>query len=113
MTISRFFGIVILVMYQVHIAECALCIADHFLGKGGITDIKQVTIQLSTINDAKKFVAIVTGYDFDIDLISGRYVVDAKSIMGIFSMDISKPITLVAQTDNADELMADIAEYIV
>ena len=39
----------------------------------------------------------------NIDLISGRYVVDAKSIMGIFSMDISKPITLVAQTDNADE----------
>ncbi len=78
-----------------------------------VTIIKQVTIQLSTILDAKKFVSIVSHYDYDIDLISGRYVVDAKSIMGIFSMDISKPITLVAQTDNPDELMAEIADYIV
>ena len=82
-------------------------------GNGGQTDIKQVTIQLSTISDAKKFVNIVSRYDYDIDLISGRYVVDAKSIMGIFSMDISKPITMVAQTDNADALMEDISEFIV
>lgn len=82
-------------------------------GNGGQTDIKQVTIQLSTISDAKKFVSIVSRYDYDIDLISGRYVVDAKSIMGIFSMDISKPITMVAQTDNADALMEDISEFIV
>ncbi len=75
--------------------------------------MKQVTIQLNTVSDAKKFVSIVSNYDFDIDLISDRYVVDAKSIMGIFSLDISKPLTLVAQTDDAGDLIAEIADYIV
>ena len=96
---------------------CFICLPSLFgeilYGNGGQTDIKQVTIQLSTISDAKKFVSLVSRYDYDIDLISGRYVVDAKSIMGIFSMDISKPITMVAQTDNADALMEDISEFIV
>ena len=49
-------------------------------------------IMLSSINDVKDFVNIVSRYDFDVDLTSGRYVVDAKSIMGIFSLDLSKPI---------------------
>ena len=49
-------------------------------------------IMLSSINDVKDFVNIVSKYDFDVDLVSGRYVVDAKSIMGIFSLDLSKPI---------------------
>ncbi len=75
--------------------------------------MKQVTIQLNTVSDAKKFVSIVSSYDFDIDLISERYVVDAKSIMGIFSLDISKPLTLVAQTDDAGDLITEIADYIV
>ncbi len=85
----------------------------HYKDVQEVSVIKQVTIQLSTILDAKKFVNIVAHYDYDIDLISGRYVVDAKSIMGIFSMDISKPLTLVAQTDHAEELFAEIADYIV
>ncbi len=75
--------------------------------------MKQVTIQLNTVSDAKKFVSIVSNYNFDIDLISDRYVVDAKSIMGIFSLDISKSLTLVAQTDDAGDLIAEIADYIV
>lgn len=54
--------------------------------------MKSVNILLGTINDVKEFVSIVGGYDFDIDLVSGRYAVDAKSIMGIFSLDLSKPI---------------------
>ena len=49
-------------------------------------------IMLSSINDVKAFVNIVNNYNFDVDLVSGRYVVDAKSIMGIFSLDLSKPI---------------------
>ena len=49
-------------------------------------------IMLDSINSVKSFVNIVSKYDFDIDLTSGRYVVDAKSIMGIFSLDLSKPI---------------------
>ncbi|MEG1441373.1 MAG: HPr family phosphocarrier protein [Oscillospiraceae bacterium] len=54
--------------------------------------MKKFTILLSSINDVKNFVNAVTKYEYEVDLISGRYVVDAKSIMGIFSLDLSKPI---------------------
>lgn len=74
---------------------------------------KKTTIMLSTINDVKDFVTTVSKCDFDVDLISGRYAVDAKSIMGIFSLDLSKPIELEAQTDNVAEFMAKIEKYIV
>ena len=49
-------------------------------------------MNLSSINDVKDFVNTVSRYDFAVDLISGRYIVDAKSIMGIFSLDLAKPI---------------------
>ena len=52
-------------------------------------------------------------YDFDIDLVSGRYAIDAKSIMGIFSLDLSKPIELNAHTDNADDFLKAIDKFIV
>ena len=54
--------------------------------------MKSCEIMLTSINDVKTFVNIVNNYEFDVDLVSGRYVVDAKSIMGIFSLDLSKPI---------------------
>lgn len=68
---------------------------------------------LGTINDVKNFVSVVTQCDYDVDLISGRYAVDAKSIMGIFSLDLSKPIKLEAHTDDASEFFAQIKEFIV
>ncbi len=70
-------------------------------------------ITLSTSTDAKDFVGAVTKYRYDIDLTSGRYVVDAKSIMGIFSLDLSKPIGVIAHTDDASDLMADVAAFII
>ena len=73
----------------------------------------KATVSLQAINDVKDFVNIVMKYDFDIDLVSGIYAVDAKSIMGIFSLDLSKPIELNAHTDDADKFMKDIAKYIV
>ena len=73
----------------------------------------KATVSLQAINDVKDFVNIVMKYDFDIDLVSGRYAVDAKSIMGIFSLDLSKPIELNAHTDDADKFMKDIEKYIV
>ena len=60
----------------------------------------KTTVFLQAINDVKEFVNIVMKYDFDIDLVSGRYAVDAKSIMGIFSLDLSKPLSLLAYTDD-------------
>ena len=73
----------------------------------------KTTVSLQAINDVKDFVNIVMKYDFDIDLVSGRYAVDAKSIMGIFSLVLSKPIELNAHTDDADKFMKDIEKYIV
>ena len=72
-----------------------------------------VNLKLSTIEDVKLFVNAVTLYSGDADLSSGRYIVDAKSIMGIFSLDLSNPITLSVHGDNADELIEKISAYIV
>ncbi|WP_432649379.1 HPr family phosphocarrier protein [Huintestinicola sp.] len=75
--------------------------------------MKKTTIMLATINDVKNFVSEVSLCDYDVDLLSGRYAVDAKSIMGIFSLDLSKPITLEAHTDDASEFFENIKQFIV
>ena len=59
------------------------------------------------------FKELIEKYDFDIDLVSGRYAIDAKSIMGIFSLDLSKPIQLNAHTDDADKFLKEIDKFIV
>ncbi|MBE6857656.1 MAG: HPr family phosphocarrier protein [Ruminococcus sp.] len=73
----------------------------------------KATVSLQAINDVKEFVNLVMRYDFDIDLVSGRYAVDAKSIMGIFSLDLSKPIELNAHTDDAEAFLQDINKFLV
>ena len=71
--------------------------------------MKTVKISLNSIDKVKAFVNEITKFDSDFDLVSGRYVIDAKSIMGIFSLDLSKPINLNV---HADENMAAIMEAI-
>ena len=73
----------------------------------------ETTIQLNAINDVKDFVNKVMLFNYDIDLESGRYAIDAKSIMGIFSLDLSKPIKLQAHTDDPEKLVESIGKYIV
>ncbi len=76
--------------------------------------MKSVNISLDSIDKVKSFVNIVTKYSTDLDLVSGRYVIDAKSIMGIFSLDLSKPIELnIHDGEESDKLLADITPYIV
>lgn len=72
----------------------------------------EFVVVLSSINDVKNFVNVVTKYDYEIDLISGRYVVDAKSIMGIFSLDLTKPIKVEAHGDDCSQLLAELDAYI-
>ena len=75
--------------------------------------MKKITIALNTINDVKFFVNTVSRYDFDVDLISGRYAVDAKSIMGIFSLDLSKPISVEIHDDNCQEFLDQIKGFMI
>jgi len=75
--------------------------------------VKTFNILLKSINDVKDFVNIVNKYDFDVDLTSGRYIVDAKSIMGIFSLDLSKPIKVEVHSDSADDFINEIKSFIV
>lgn len=76
--------------------------------------MKTVKISLNSIDKVKSFVSDVTKFDTEFDLVSGRYVIDAKSIMGIFSLDLSKPIDLnVHDSDNSEEILNILAPYIV
>jgi len=75
--------------------------------------MKTFNIQLSSINDVKLFVNAVNKYSYDTDLTSGRYVVDAKSIMGIFSLDLSKPIKMEIFSDDCDDLMEEMKPFII
>lgn len=77
-----------------------------------VSDMKEFTIVLNSINDVKNFVNVVTKYDYEIDLISGRYVVDAKSIMGIFSLDLTQPIKVEVHKDDCADLEAELKEFI-
>lgn len=77
--------------------------------------MKTVQISLNSIDKVKSFVNEITKYDNDFDLVSGRYVIDAKSIMGIFSLDLSKPIDLNIHADGAalDNVMQIISKYTI
>ena len=76
--------------------------------------MKTVQISLNSIEKVKSFVNDICKFDNDFDLVSGRYVIDAKSIMGIFSLDLSKPISLnIHASENIDEILKILAPYII
>ena len=76
--------------------------------------MKTVKISLNSIDKVKSFVNDLTKFDTDFDLISGRYVIDAKSIMGIFSLALSKPIDLHIHAEgDAEDILTILAPYIV
>ena len=74
--------------------------------------MKTIKISLNSIDKVKSFVNDITKFEYDFDLVSGRYVIDAKSIMGIFSLDLSKPIDLNIHTeDGAEEVLKVLKNY--
>ena len=75
--------------------------------------ITNVKIRLVTIADLYNFVAIAGKYDFDIELKSGRYTVDGKSIMGMFCLDLREELDLTAHTDSSNGFFTEIENYIV
>ena len=69
-------------------------------------------IMLDTINDVKEFVGIVSRCEYEVDLISDQYTIDAKSIMGIFSLDLSKPIQMNVHADECDSFLNEISRFL-
>ncbi len=75
--------------------------------------MKKVKIMLDSINDVKDFVKKANELTCEADLSLGKYVIDAKSIMGIFSLDLNREIELSVHSDNCDDFLQDIEKYIV
>jgi len=76
--------------------------------------MKKTEILIDSIDKVKAFVNEISKFDCDFDLISGRYVIDAKSIMGIFSLDLSRPIDLnIHATENIDQILKVLDPYII
>ena len=74
--------------------------------------MKSVKISLQMAQKVKDFVRIVQDYPYEIDLKSDKYVVDAKSILGIFSLDLSKPLVVEIHSDNCDDLIEALKQAI-
>ena len=72
-----------------------------------------VTVNINSIDKVKRFVSAITSFDNDFDLVCDRYVIDAKSIMGIFSLDLLNPITLTVHSDDCDKIFAALKDFII
>lgn len=77
--------------------------------------MKTVVISLNSIDKVKSFVNDISKFSFDFDLVSGRYVIDAKSIMGIFSLDLSKPteLNIHAEGENLEDVLEKLKPYLI
>ena len=75
--------------------------------------MQEVEISLSSIDDVKQFVQTLTMFDGDFELVSGKYIVDAKSILGVFSIDLSKPVVLRIDVEKTkmEEVLKAISVY--
>lgn len=73
--------------------------------------MKVIPIQLTQVSQVRDFVNLTVKYSFDIDLVSGRYTVDAKSLLGIYSLDLSTPLKVVIYSDDTAQLEADLAPF--
>ena len=75
--------------------------------------MQEINIVLRDIQSIREFVKEVVTLDYDVDLVQGIYIVDAKSIMGIFALDITSPIKLVAHTEDASSFFEAIDRFLV
>ena len=73
----------------------------------------KLTVKIVSMQDADKFNKLCSKFDCDMDLQSGKYYVDAKSIMGIFSLDLSKAITMEIHSDDCQNFLNEIKPFIV
>ena len=75
--------------------------------------MKTIKLSLDSIEKVKNFVNEINKFNSEFDLVSGRYTIDAKSIMGIFSLDISNPVEMVVYDDEPNQLLEELDRFIV
>lgn len=73
--------------------------------------MQAVTISLTQVDQVRRFVNLVAQAPYDVDMVSGRYTVNAKSMLGIYSLDLSKPIQVLMYSDDCEELKKELAEF--
>ena len=73
--------------------------------------MQAVTISLTQVHQVQQFVDLVSKYPFDVDIVSGRYTVNAKSLLGIYSLDLNKPLKVLIYSDDCEELKTELREF--
>ena len=68
----------------------------------------KLQIRMRQVDQVKDFVDLLSKYPYEMDLVSGRYTIDAKSLLGIYSLDLSNPLTLVIYSDSCDTAESDV-----
>lgn len=88
---------------------------ESFLLSKNVNEVNEVKLKLNTIDKIKEFVSIISSFEGEFLIKSERYVIDAKSIMGIFSLDLSKPLLLDIEATpvTMEEILDAIREYVV
>lgn len=74
--------------------------------------MKSVSIKLDMAESVKKFVNVTSKFNYEMILKEGKYAVDPKSILGIFSLDLGEPLVLEIMSDNCDDLIAALDPFI-
>ena len=73
--------------------------------------MQAVTVTLTQVNEVQQFVNLVSRFPFDVDVVSGRYTVNAKSLLGVYSLDLGRPLQVLLYNDDCEELKKQLEPY--
>ena len=73
--------------------------------------MQAVTVSLTQVNEVQQFVNLVSRFPFDVDVVSGRYTVNAKSLLGVYSLDLGRPLQVLLYNDDCEELKKQLEPY--
>lgn len=73
--------------------------------------MEAVTISLTQVSQVQQFVNVVSKVPYDVDMVSGRYTINAKSLLGIYSLDLNRPLQVVMYSDDCEDLKKELAKF--
>lgn len=73
--------------------------------------MEALTISLTQVSQVQQFVNTVNKYPFDVDMVSGRYTINAKSLLGIYSLDLNRPLQVLIYSNDCEDLKAELREF--